>query len=221
MIQVFDYTVTGAGASFMPVIILLFVFSRWSGGLVDTYGAKLPLVFSNIIQAVGYALFALLGGEGNYFYTFFPGMFVLGLGLALGVAPLTTAVMNAVDIAFSGTGSGINHTMARVSGLVAIAILGIIMLFLFSSGMDNGMRLHDIPQEVQEAFKVEYIKLADADMPLGISPEIEQKLVNLVKLSYVKSFNILMYIAAGLCLLSALIAWVMVSDEKRYQKDRQ
>lgn len=221
MIQIFDYSVTGAGASYMPVMILLFVFSRWSGGLVDKYGAKLPLVFGNVLQAIGYVLFALLGGEGNYFYTFFPGMFVLGVGLVFSVAPLTTAVMNAVPTAFSGTASGINNAVSRMSGLVAIAILGIIMLFLFSSGMDNGMHLHDIPQEVQEAFKGEYIKLADADMPIGISPEIEEKLRNLVKLSYVKSFNILMYIAAALCVLGALIAWFMVRDEKRFQKEPQ
>ena len=219
MIQIFDYTVTGAGASFMPIIILLFLMSRWSGGLVDKYGAKLPLVVGNIIQALGYVLFALLGGGGNYFYTFFPGMFVLGLGLALCVAPLTTAVMNAVPTAFSGTASGINNAVSRVSGLVAIAVLGIIMLFLFSSGMDNGMHLSDIPQEVQEAFKGEYINLANAEMPIGISPEIEQKLNNLIKLSYVKSFNILMYIAAVLCLLSALIAWFMVRDEKRFKEE--
>ena len=219
MIQIFDYSVTGAGASFMPIIILLFLFSRWSGGLVDKYGAKIPLALGNIIQGIGYVLFALLGGGGSYFYTFFPGMVVLGAGLALSVAPLTTAVMNAVDTAFSGTASGINNAISRMSGLVAIAILGIIMLFLFSSGMDNGMLLHDIPEEVQQAFKGEYIKLADADMPAGVSSEIEEKLTNLIKVSYVKSFNILMYIAAGLCLLSALIAWFMVRDEKRYQKE--
>ena len=218
MIQIFDYSATGAGASFMPIIILLFVFSRWAGGLVDKYGAKIPLVLGSLIQAVGYVLFALLGGGGNYFYTFFPGMFFLGLGLALSVAPLTTAVMNAVDTAFSGTASGINNAVSRVSGLVAIAILGIVMLFLFSNGMDNGMIIHDIPQEVQVAFKGEYIKLADAEMPIGISPEIEEKLNKLIETTYVSSFNILMYIAAVLSVLSSLIAWFMVRDEKRFQR---
>ena len=83
------------------------------------------------------------------------------------------------------------------------------------------MLLHDIPEEVQEAFKGEYIKLADADMPTGISSDVEEILTNLIKVSYVRSFNILMYIAAGLCLLSALIAWLMVRDEKRFQKETQ
>ncbi|MFA9409340.1 MAG: MFS transporter, partial [Candidatus Dadabacteria bacterium] len=137
--------------------------------------------------------------------------------LALSVAPLTTAVMNAVDTVFSGTASGINNAVSRVSGLIAIAILGIVMLFLFSSGMDSGMHLQSIPQDVQEAFKAEYINLADAQMPIGIAPEVEQKLKNLVEISYVSSFNILMYIAAALSLLSALVAWLMVRDEKRFQ----
>lgn len=214
MIQIFDYSAIGAGASFMPIIILLFLFSRWSGGLVDKYGAKLPLVFGNIIQAIGYILFALLGGGGNYFYTFFPGMFVLGLGLALSVAPLTTAVMNAVDTAFSGTASGINNAVSRVSGLIAIAILGIVMLFLFSSTMDTGMHLNNIPEEIQTAFKAEFINLADAEMPVGISPEIEKTLKELIEISYLSSFTILMYIAAALSFISALIAGLMVRDEK-------
>lgn len=217
MIQIFGYTATGAGASLMPIIILLFLFSRWSGELVDKYGAKIPLVIGSLIQGLGYVFFALFAGSGSYFYTFFPGMFVLGLGLALSVAPLTTAVMNAVDIKFSGTASGINNAVSRVSGLVAVAVLGIVMLFLFSRGMDNGMHLHDIPEAVQAAFKAEYIKLADAEMPAGISPEIEQTLKNLIDVSYLSSFNVLMYIAAGMCLLCGLVSWFLVRDEKRFK----
>ncbi len=189
MIQIFGYTATGAGASLMPIIILLFLFSRWSGELVDKYGAKIPLVIGSLIQALGYLFFALFAGSGSYFYTFFPEMFVLGLELALSVAPLTTAVMNAVDIKYSGTASGINNAVSRVSGLVAVAALGIVMLFLFSCGMDNGMHLHDIPEAVQTAFKAEYIKLADAEMPTGISSEIEITLKNLINVSYLNSFN--------------------------------
>ncbi|MCZ6556061.1 MAG: hypothetical protein O6759_08090, partial [Candidatus Dadabacteria bacterium] len=89
-----------------------------------------------------------------------------------------------------------------------------VMLYLFSSGMESGMHINSIPGEVQEAFKGEYIKLADAEKPFGIGPEIEEKLKNLVELSYVRSFNILMYIAAGLSLLSALVAWIMIRDKK-------
>jgi hypothetical protein len=216
-IQVFDYTPTGAGASFLPIIILLFVFSRWSGGLVDKYGAKYPLVIGSLIQAVGYVLFALLSGEGNYFYTFFPGMFVLGLGLALSVAPQTTAVMNAVDTTYSGTASGINSAVARVSGLIAIALLGIVMLYLFSSGMNNGMDIHDAPEEIQIALKGEYLNMADAKIPLGIAPEIKNKIKELVEISYVSSFNVIMYISSVFCLLRALVAWLFVQDEQRFK----
>ncbi len=213
LIQVFDYTATQAGASFLPIIILIFAFSRWSGGLVDKYGARLPLVFGSLIQGAGYILFALLSGGGSFFYTFFPGMFLLGLGLALSVAPQTTAVMNSVDIAYSGTASGINSAVSRASGLVAIAVLGIVMLYAFSSGLDSGMDIHSVPQEVQEAFKGEYINLANAEIPAGISTEVEEKLKNLIEVSYVGGFNIIMYIAAVLCALSALVAWVMIRDK--------
>lgn len=212
MIQVYGYTATGAGAAFMPIILLMFVFSRWSGGLVDKYGARGPLVVGNILQAAGYVLFAVLGREGQYVTTFFPGMLLLGAGLALCVAPLTTAVMNAVGSGYSGTASGINNAVSRVSGLISVAVLGIVILAVFNSGLDTGLDLNGIPAEVRLALDAERVKLAGADIPAGIAPEIAQTLNRLIRESYVTGFNIIMYIGAALTVLSAFISYLTVTD---------
>jgi EmrB/QacA subfamily drug resistance transporter len=215
LIQVQGYSVTAAGAAFLPFILLMFLLSRWAGGLIVRYGARLPLIVGPVIAAAGFWLFALPGIGGSYWTTFFPPVVVLGLGMAISVAPLTTTVMNAVDVRHAGVASGINNAVSRTAALLAVAVLGVVFLRAYDSRLAERLSALGIPEEIRAALEAESVELAGAELPAGVEPESRAKVKRAILESFVESFRIIIMIAAGLALASALSAALMIEDRKR------
>ncbi|WP_250121336.1 MFS transporter [Chroococcidiopsis sp. CCMEE 29] len=215
LIQVQGYSATAAGSAFLPLILIMFLLSRWSGGLVGRYGAKCPLTIGPIIAAIGFGLFAIPGIGGSYWTTFFPAVFVLGLGMAITVAPLTTTVMGAVEVRQAGIASGINNAVARTAGLLSIAVLSIIVLRAFNFGLDRRLAPLKIPPEVQQVLDQQRIKLAGAEVPAGLSNELSAVLRRAIAESFVDSFRLVIFIAVGLALVSALIAALTLKKREK------
>lgn len=210
LIQVQGYSATAAGAAFLPFILIMFLLSRWSGGLVGRYGAKLPLTLGPVIAAVGFALFAIPGINGSYWTTFFPAIAVLGIGMAVSVAPLTTTVMGAVKVSQAGIASGINNAVSRTAGLLAIAVLNIVVLNAFNRSLDQRLATLEISPQVQQLLAQERIKLAGAEVPPGLSSEVKAMLSEAIALSFVDSFRLIIFIAVVLALASALVAFLTI-----------
>ncbi len=214
LIRVQGYSPTAAGSANLPFVIIMFTLSRWSGGLVARYGAKLPLVIGPLIAAAGFVLFAVPGIGGSYWTTYFPAIVVLGTGMAVAVAPLTTAVMGAVDARRSGIASGINNAVARSAGLLAIAVLGLVAVGVFSANFVNSLATVPIAPGTRAALVAQQSKLVGIDIPGGLSSTAHAAVQQAINISFVTSFRVIMLIAAAMAVISALSALLLIEGKQ-------
>jgi EmrB/QacA subfamily drug resistance transporter len=210
LIQVQKYSPTAAGGAILPMILLMFVLSRWSGGLVARYGARRPLMIGPLVAALGFVLFAVPSIAGNYWMTFFPAVIVLGIGMAITVAPLTTVVMNSVDQDRVGTASGINNAIARVTGVLAIAVLGIVMVYAFRSRLDHTLAQVSLPPAALQQIHAQETRLAGLQVPADVDVATASAVQQIVWRSFIVGFRIVVLICAGLAVASAVVAWRMI-----------
>jgi EmrB/QacA subfamily drug resistance transporter len=221
LIQVHGYSATAAGAAFLPFIIITFLLSRWAGGLVTRYGAKLPLMIGPTIAAAGFLLFALPGTEGSYWTTFFPAIVMEGLGMSLVIAPLTTTALNSVEGRHSGLASGVNNAVSRTAGLLSIAVFGIFVFAAFSSDLDRRMEPLDLTPQQQATLEAEKVDLAGAEVPEGVTGETAVEVEQAVDEAFVGAFRLTAYISAGLAVASALAAAVLIEGKGQTAKPEQ
>jgi EmrB/QacA subfamily drug resistance transporter len=210
LIQVQGYSTTAAGAAALPLILLVFSLSRWSGGLVAHYGPRAPLIIGPLIAGAGFILFAVPGVGANYWKSFFPAFVVLGFGMAVSVAPLTTVVMSSIDQDRAGSASGINNAVARVASLLAIAILGIVMVRVFSSGLNRALTDAALPPGVLQYVRGNEIKLAGIDLPSGLDGNTKALIWEAISHAFVVGFRAVMLICAGLAVTGAVVASRMI-----------
>lgn len=204
LIQVGGYSATAAGAAFLPLPIIMFALSRWSGGLVARTGPRLPLTVGPLIAAVGLALFARAGSGTGYWTTIFPAVVALGLGLAITVAPLTTTVMAAVPSDHAGVASGINNTVARVAGLLAVAVFSVVLARKFDAGVTPRLDHLSLSPVVKEQIARELPKMAGAQLSsVSIDETMRAAVQRSVHESFLGGFRLVVIEAAVLALVSA------------------
>ena len=216
LVQSQGYSSRLAGRAIVPSSLLLAVLSRFSGKLADRIGPRIPLTVGPIITGAGFVLFARQGitnGFDDYWTTFFPPTVLFGLGMGITVAPLTTAVMSSVSQQRSGVASGVNNAVSRTAGVLAVAIFGAIALGVFSIDLEKRIAALDLPDEHEQAVLDEASELGDAQVPEVVSEEQAPAVARIIDKSFVKTFQVINYIAAGMAFTSALLAFLMIENK--------
>lgn len=138
--QVSHYTALAAGLATLPITILMFFLSPRFGALSGKFGPRFFMAAGPIIAAVGAALFLRVGTQAHYASHLLPAIVVFGIGLSITVAPLTAAILGSIASRQAGIGSAVNNAVARIAGLIAIAVLGLLTgATLTLGGFHRGM----------------------------------------------------------------------------------
>jgi EmrB/QacA subfamily drug resistance transporter len=213
MVQAQGYSMAAAGFAFTPFALVLTALSRWAGGLVDRGGPRLPLIIGPAISGAAFLVMAFSGlsdGPAHYWVTFFPGVILLGIGMGITVAPLTTAVMSSVESHFAGTASGINNAVSRTAGVLAIAVAGAVALIVFSHALQGRTAPIQISGEARAALSMEAARLGAAAVPAQVAAERAADVQTAIRLAFVDAFRIVMLICAALAWIGAALAGFIV-----------
>ncbi|MGE5276954.1 MAG: DHA2 family efflux MFS transporter permease subunit [Acidobacteriota bacterium] len=208
LIQARGYSPSAAGAAVLPLVLVISLLSRWSGAAADRVGSRLPLTIGPVVAAAGFLLLGMSGRFESYASSLLPALSILGLGMAITVAPLTTAVLNAAGRGDAGAASGINNAVARVASLLAIAVFGILATATFDRSLDWRLDRSGISPRAREAVSIERSKLGAITPPAGLPAAEAGAIEDAVRTSLASSFRTVVLGCAALALLaSACAAW--------------
>jgi hypothetical protein len=130
--------------------------------------------------------------------------------MAVTVAPLTTVVMSSLDKDHSGAASGISNAVARLAGVLAIAVFGIVMVKVFSTHLDRSLQRFSVAPEVVQQIRSKEIELAGMKLPKNLDADTSVAIKNDVSEAFLAGFRVVLFSCAGLAMGSAGIAWVLV-----------
>jgi EmrB/QacA subfamily drug resistance transporter len=208
LINVQGYAPAAAGAALLPMTIIMFSLSRFSGGLVDRLGPRPLLAGGAVLAAAGFWTFAAAGVGRPYWLAVLPAVVLLGFGATAFVAPLTTLVMSAVATTRAGVASGINNAVSRIAGLFAIALLGIVMTAVTSSSIDRAIaQAPTLSVATQSILTVQRDLIVSGALPRGIAAPSERATVGaIIHAASARGFATVMDVCALLSLAAAALA---------------
>jgi len=185
-------------------------------------GSRIQLSVGPAIAAAGIALYARPAIGGSYWTTFFPATVVLGIGMAVTVAPLTTTVMGSVDSRHAGVASGINNAVSRVAGLLAIALFGVLLSGAFRSRLDAGLDRVRVAPAARAAIDRELPRMAAADLS-GVSMGAAERasVRAAIERAFVAAFQRVMIVAAALALAGGLTGAMVPSETPGGRRSRR
>lgn len=212
--QIQHYSPIYAGLGMLPSIILITFLSGPGGTIADKIGPRLPMIVGPLIVSFGMFLLTLPGTHANYFISFLPSLILLGVGMALVIAPLTKSALS-VESHYSGAASGVNNAVARIAGLLAVAILGVIIVSIFEGNLANSIHSSGMDQLQQGQIMIQQDKLGGIVIPDTFPDHIKLIAQNAVDNSFIYGFRYAMGINAILAFLSAVVSFVTIHPKPK------
>jgi EmrB/QacA subfamily drug resistance transporter len=215
LVQVQGYSQLQSGLTFLPFTVLMISVARYAGSLADKLGPRLFLISGPATAGAGLLILSFVkqtNGPSAYWTTFFPGILVFGLGMSFTVAPLTATVMGTVSDRFSGTASGINNAMTRISSVFANAIFGSLAVLFFSGALQY--QIKDIPLSMQEkkAVTAQAADLGNATVPATIAPGKKAVIESAYHNSFITAYSKIMRLSACLGFLGAFMSLLFIKN---------
>ncbi len=210
--QAQGYSAALAGLALLPANILITVFSGPAGALADRVGPRLQMILGPALAALGMGLLATAGIGANYWLHFFPGLFLLGAGMSLVIAPLTKSAL-AVKPDWSGLASGFNNAVSRIAGLLALAILGIVMTTVFISHLDQNILRTDLNTSQQGQIISQADKLGGITVPSDFSNSAQNEAKQAIEKSFVSGYQRAMIFCAVMAALAAIASATTIKNQ--------
>jgi predicted MFS family arabinose efflux permease len=215
LVQVQGYSQLQSGLTFLPFTILMITIARFAGAIADKHGPRLLLIAGPAVAGAGLLILSFVkqtNGPAEYWTTFFPGILVFGLGMSCTVAPLTTAVMGSVSDNFSGTASGINNALTRISNVFANAIFGALAVLFFAGALQDEIKSIPLNAKEKQEVSAQAANLGNAKVPNSINANDKTKIEKSYHLGFIHAYANIMRISAGLGFLGALMAFAFVRN---------
>ena len=222
MVQIQGYSQLQAGMTLLPFTVLLILISRWSGGLSDRYGPRWFLIVAPAVAGIGFLLLSFVkhtDGPSQYWTTYFPGIFVLGLGMSFTVTPLTSTVMGAVANHYSGTASGINNAITRISNVFSNAIIGTLAILFFAGYLNNAVKEISLQGESRVQVVGQAANLGEAKVPAVVTAENRLKVARVFKAGFISAYVKVMRLCAVLAAIGGLMAFLFIKNQYLKKED--
>jgi len=215
LVQVQGYSQLQSGLTFLPFTILMITLARYAGSLADKYGPRLFLIAGPAVAGAGLLLLSFIRqthGASEYWTTFFPGVFLFGLGMSFTVAPLTTAVMGSVNSHFSGTASGVNNAVTRIANVFANAVFGALAVLFFAASMQAHVQKMQLNTHEQQAVMAQVADLGNAKVPATIQADKKNVVATAYHEGFIDAYANIMRISAALGFAGALMSVLFIKN---------
>jgi EmrB/QacA subfamily drug resistance transporter len=215
LVQAQGYSQLQSGLTFLPFTLLMIGLARYAGSYADKAGPRSLLIAGPAMAGAGLLILSFVGqtkGPAAYWTSFFPGILVLGLGMSLTVAPLTTTVMRSVSDQVSGTASGINNAVTRIANVFANAIFGALAVLLFTGSLTRELANTSLGAEEKKAAIAQAVNLGNAMPPADVNGHDRDIVTQAYRTGFIDTYATIMRISAGLAFLGALMAGLLVRN---------